>query len=76
MFYNSTPMYQKTKFWQTLQRNAGAGGHRVQRILCNMKLNGHLLGQSICQAMQQCAATCQINTIAHDVGIKLRRCLT
>ena len=43
----------------------------MQGILSNMERNVNLISQTLIESAEQCTTTCQINTIVHDIGIRL-----
>ena len=57
-----------------LQSDTGALGHAVERLRrCGTVCLS--FRESPCESAQQCAASAEIDTVLHDVGIEFRRCV-
>ena len=67
--------HQELELIEILQSDACSLCHTVQRILGHMERNVNLVGQTFVETAQKGTASSQINTVAHDVGIELWRCV-
>ena len=64
---------QEAEVIHILERDTCSTGYRVQRIIRYVELNRYLVGQTVCQTMQQRTTAGQVDTAFHDVRIQLRR---
>ncbi len=55
------------------KRYARSFGYAVQRVFGHVELYAHLVGKSLVESSQQGTATTEVNSVFHDVGIKLGR---
>ena len=54
-----------------LQGDAGPFGHAVQRVFGNVERYVDLILQALVESAEQSTSAAEIDTILHDVGIKL-----
>ena len=50
-------------------------GNAVKRVFCNVEGDVYLISQTFAQTAQECSATAEIDTVLHDVSVKLWRCV-
>ena len=61
------------KLVDILQRNPRTSCYCMQRIVCHVKFDPHLVAQTFVDTTQQSAATGQIDAVFYDIGIQFRR---
>ncbi len=58
-----------------LEREAGTSCNRPQRVFRNVERNVDLLCKTFCKSPEEGTAAGEMDTVLHDVGVELRRCL-
>ena len=55
-----------------LECEASTTRHSSKRVVCYIERNVNLLAETLCKTSEELSATCEVDTVFNDVGIKLR----
>jgi hypothetical protein len=73
LLLRKTLSHEECVILSVLKSQACASCYRPERIFCDIERNVDLFCETLCETSEEGSATCEMDSVLNDVGIKLRR---